>query len=173
MIQQCQINNLLDFTLFNFQEEIALHRVKDSSSLYRMSNSSIVVKGLEVFNDSPEGKSIRSALASFTSKFDKYKSKQLGDLMKPLSEIIRINPEHSLDTNIAEKIFSKVFWQYWHFLERSDQQYLAEVFNKIFVNFIKLSSSLTPQIKSQFCKTLLEQVVALKEPQVRIEPEVL
>jgi hypothetical protein len=41
------------------------------------------------------------------------------------------------------------------------------------VNFIKLTSSLNPQIKSQFCKTLLEQVVAIKEPQVRIEPEVL
>lgn len=112
-------------------------------------------------------------MAGFTSKFAKYKSKQLKDLMKPLSEIIRINPEHSLDTNIAEKIFSKVFWQYWHIIERSDQQYLAEAFNKIFANFIKLTSSLTPQIRSQFCKTLLEQVVALKEPQVRIEPEIL
>jgi hypothetical protein len=53
-------------------------------------------------------------------KFEKYKNKQLNDLMKPLSEIIRINPEHSLGDNIAEKIFSKVFWQFWHFIERSD-----------------------------------------------------
>ena len=77
---------------------------------------------MDVFNQSAEGKAIKSTLMSFTSKFDKYKNKQLKDLMKPLSEIIRINPEHSLDTNIAEKIFSKVFWQYWHFMERSDQQ---------------------------------------------------
>ena len=113
-----------------------------------MSNSSIVIKGLEVFYDSIEGKAIKNTLQSFTNKFAKYKSRKLMDLMKPLSEIIRINPEHSLDTNIAEKIFSKVFWQYWHFIERADQQYLAEAFNKIFVNFIKLTSSLTPQIKS-------------------------
>ncbi len=75
-----------------------------------MSNKSIVVKGLDVLADSDEGKAIRTTLHSFTSKFAKYKSKKLCDLLKPLSEIIRINPEHSLDTNIAEKIFSKVFW---------------------------------------------------------------
>ena len=60
--------------------------------------------------ESDEGKVIKTTLHSFTSKFAKYKSKKLSDLLKPLSEIIRINPEHSLDTNIAEKIFSKVFW---------------------------------------------------------------
>jgi len=75
-----------------------------------MSNQSIVVKGLDVLFDSDEGKVIKTTLHSFTSKFAKYKSKKLSDLLKPLSEIIRINPEHSLDTNIAEKIFSKVFW---------------------------------------------------------------
>ena len=75
-----------------------------------MSNQSIVVKGLDVLADSDEGKVIKTTLHSFTSKFAKYKSKKLSDLLKPLSEIIRINPEHSLDTNIAEKIFSKVFW---------------------------------------------------------------
>lgn len=79
-----------------------------------------MVKGLNVLAESEDGKSIRTTLHSFTSKFAKYKSKKLSDLMKPLSEIIRINPEHSLDTNIAEKIFSKVFWQYWHLIERSD-----------------------------------------------------
>lgn len=30
-----------------------------------------------------------------------------------------------------------------------------------------------PMIKQQFARTLLEQVASLKEPQVRIEPEVL
>ena len=41
--------------------------------------------------------------------------------MQPLTEIIRINPEHNIqDKNIAEKIFSKVFWQYWQILDRAD-----------------------------------------------------
>ena len=42
-----------------------------------------------------------------------YKSLRLEDLLMPLSEIIRINPEHSHDRDIAGKIFSKIFWQYW------------------------------------------------------------
>ena len=64
--------------------------------------------------------------------------------MQPLTEIIRINPEHNLqDKNIAEKIFSKVFWQYWQILDRADQQYLAEAFNKVFLNFIRFTSMLT------------------------------
>lgn len=96
--------------------------------------------------------------------------------MQPLTEIIRINPEHNIqDKNIAEKIFSKVFWQFWHILDRTDQQYLAEAFNKVFLNFIRFTSMLTglPHMKQQFARTLLEQVASLREPQVRIEPEIL
>ena len=63
--------------------------------------------------------------------------------MKPLTEIIRLNPGHAYqEKNIAEKIFTKVFWQYWQVLDRTDQQYLSESFNKIFTNFIKFTSSL-------------------------------
>ena len=77
----------------------------------------------------------------FYSKYQKYRKNTVKDLMQPLLEIIRINPEHTpQDKNIAEKIFSKVFWQYWHILDRSDQQYLGETFNKIFQNFIRLTS---------------------------------
>lgn len=39
-----------------------------------------------------------------------YKTFKLENLLEPLSEIIRINPEHSHDKNVAEKIFSKIFW---------------------------------------------------------------
>lgn len=41
---------------------------------------------------------------------DSYRVLKLEDLLMPLSEIIRINPEHSYDRDIAGKIFSKIFW---------------------------------------------------------------
>lgn len=41
---------------------------------------------------------------------EEYKLVKLENLMMPLSEIIRINPEHSHDRDIAGKIFSKIFW---------------------------------------------------------------
>ena len=96
--------------------------------------------------------------------------------MQPLTEIIRINPDNNIhDKNIAEKIFSKVFWQFWHILDRNDQQYLSEAFNKVFLNFIRFTSMLSQMnyIKQQFARTLLEQIATLKEPQVRLEPEIL
>jgi hypothetical protein len=40
-------------------------------------------------------------------------------------------------------------------------------------NLIKYSSTLTQQIKSLFSRTMFEQVISLKHPQVRVEPEVL
>jgi hypothetical protein len=53
------------------------------------------------------------ALGSFLDDHEIYKKYKLENLLEPLSEIVRINPEHSHDKNIAEKIFSKIFWQYW------------------------------------------------------------
>lgn len=131
-----------------------------------------------MIRQSRDGQSILAAIKPFHDKYNKYVTQQssLKHLMQPLTEIIRINPEHNIqDKNIAEKIFSKVFWQYWHIIDRADQQYLAEAFNKVFLNFIRFTSMLSslPLMKQQFARTLLEQVASLKEPQVRIEPEVL
>jgi hypothetical protein len=38
---------------------VSIHKAKESTTLYRLSNSSVLIKGLDVFNESPEGKSIR------------------------------------------------------------------------------------------------------------------
>jgi hypothetical protein len=124
-----------------------------------------VIEGLDLLNETMEGTQIQKTLEPFMQKYNKYKGRKLNSLMRPLTEIIRLNPEHHYnDKNIAEKIFSKVFWQYWQILDRTDQQYLSESFNKIFQNFIKFTSWLTPHMKSQFGRTLLEQVVLLKDP---------
>jgi len=165
---------LLDFTLVNFQQDIELYKIKDSSNLYKFSALNVKVNDTnEVLDNCEEGRKIKSTLSDFHAKFQKYKNRDLHHLFEPLSEIIRINPEHSHDKNISEKIFSKVFWQLWAILDRPDQQYLAEGFNKLFQNLIRFTSVISPQIKTQFARTMLEQVVALKDPQVRIEPETL
>ena len=41
--------------------------------------------------------------------------------MDPLSEIISINPSHSTDKLISDKLFIKLFWQYWNMLSREEQ----------------------------------------------------
>jgi hypothetical protein len=58
----------------------------------------------------PSYAGIKDALTSFTLNLEEFKQVKLENLLMPLSEIIRINPEHSHDKNIAEKIFSKIFW---------------------------------------------------------------
>ncbi len=40
-------------------------------------------------------------------------------------------------------------------------------------NLIKYTSTLPPQVKTLFTRTMFEQVVSLKQPQVRVEPEIL
>ena len=89
-----------------------------------LSNSSVKLEGTEALSQSQDGVRLLAALKPFHTKYSKYVNTQssLKHLMQPLTEIIRINPEHNIqDKNIAEKIFSKVFWQYWHILDRSDQ----------------------------------------------------
>lgn len=99
---------------------------------------------------------------------------KLENLLMPLSEIIRINPEHSHDRDIAGKIFSKIFWQYWQkILQRQDHAQFASDFNKMTQNMVKFNSVNTVHNKTQFARTMLEQIVALNNPQVRVEPEVL
>lgn len=58
-------------------------------------------------------KKIKEALLGFSDKLQSFKNIRLEDMLLSLSEIIRINPEHSHDRGIAEKIFSKIFWQIW------------------------------------------------------------
>jgi hypothetical protein len=54
---------------------------------------------------------LKKVLKPFAEKYQKYKGRKLSALMKPLTEIIRLNPGHAYqEKNIAEKIFSKVFW---------------------------------------------------------------
>jgi|LauGreDrversion4_2_1035121.scaffolds.fasta_scaffold02830_2 hypothetical protein len=43
----------------------------------------------------------------------------------------------------------------------------------MFQNLIKWDSSLTPTIRTQFVKSMFEAASVLKNPQIRIEPEVL
>ena len=143
-----------------------------------LSNRQVVIANREQISQSQDGQRLLEALKPFYTKYQKYVGQQsrLAHLMQPLTEIIRINPENQIqDKNIAEKIFSKVFWQYWHILDRNDQQYLAEALNKVFVNFIRFTTTVQnyPTLKQQFARTLLEQVASLKEPQVRLEPEIL
>lgn len=137
------LKDLLEFTLYNFGEDVSLQKIKNSTNLCPLSNKHVKMQNSEAVRLSPDGRRIIEALQPFHSKYQKYVKKQssLKNLMQPLTEIIRFNPEHNVqDKNIAEKIFSKVFWQYWHILERNDQQYLAEAFNKVFINFIRFTS---------------------------------
>ena len=108
------LKDLLEFTLYNFSENVSLQKIKNSTNLCPLSNRSLVqLEGTEALQQSQDGQNILAALKPFHDKYRKYVSKQssLKHLMQPLTEIIRINPEHNIqDKNIAEKIFSKVFW---------------------------------------------------------------
>ena len=78
---------------------------------------------------------------------------------------MRINPEHSHDKNIAEKLFSKIFWQLWErVFSREQQQNLAADLNKLLQNLVKNMGAISTHVKTQFARTMLEQVVALKQP---------
>ena len=119
------LKDLLEFTLYNFSEhDASLQKIKNSTNLCPLSNKHVTVQGVEALRMSPDGMRIVESLKPFVTKYKKYVGQQssLKHLMQPLTEIIRLNPEHNVqDKNIAEKIFSKVFWQYWHILDRSDQ----------------------------------------------------
>jgi len=53
---------------------------------------------------------ITNSLEKFVIDFRSYKNWTLENIISPMSDILRINPEHSHDKNIAEKIFSKIFY---------------------------------------------------------------
>ena len=60
------------------------------------------------------------------------------ELTNPLSDIISINPSHSTDKLLSDKIFIKVFWQFWNIISREEQQVLGETINKFFTRTIQL-----------------------------------
>jgi len=128
----CQINNLLDFTLFNFRQDTSLYKIRESSRLISMHSKACRFVGIETLANNESYTRIAMALGGFLDNHKIYKKYKLENLLEPLSEIIRINPEHSHDKNIAEKIFSKIFWQYWQkMLSRQDHLILAADFNKM------------------------------------------
>ena len=70
-----------------------------------------MIEGIELLDQTKEGVELKKVLKPFAEKYQKYKGRKLSALMKPLTEIIRLNPGHAYqEKNIAEKIFSKVFW---------------------------------------------------------------
>jgi hypothetical protein len=111
--QFAQVNLLLDFTLFNFKKEVSIFEIKESSRLTQMHNPGVKIVVSEETRKSAAFQNVVTSLEFFNSNLNGYKRFVLEDLMQPLSEIIRINPEHSHDRDIAGKIFSKIFWQYW------------------------------------------------------------
>jgi len=129
-----QVNLLLDFTLFNFKQDVPLYQIKDSSSLLPLHSRRVRYEPMtDEVRNSPQFKRIQEAMSDFYEMHNEFKNLKLENLLEPLSEIIRINPEHSHDKNIAEKIFSKIFWQYWQkMLQAHDHNQLAGDFNKMF-----------------------------------------
>lgn len=72
---------------------------------------------------------LNGILGGFVKKVDKFKTMKLQSLLEPLSEIISINPSHSTDKLISDKLFIKLFWQYWNIMTREEQQYLSDCIN--------------------------------------------
>jgi len=115
---------------------------------------------------------LQDYLENFTRKLKKYKHLTLKNLMEPLSEIISINPSHSTDKLLSDKLFIKLFWQYWNIFSREEQQIMADNINKFFLKSMQQVQMQDAYKKFCFAKTFLEAVSSL-QPQVRIEPEIL
>jgi hypothetical protein len=113
-----------------------------------------------------------TTLNPFKEKIKKYRSLNMGVLLEPLSEIVSMNPSHSTDKLLSDKLFIKIFWQYWNILKREEQQFMSESINKFFLRTIPIIQSSDNYRKFSFPKTFLESVAALS-PQIRLEPEVL
>ena len=76
-------------------------------------------------------------------------------MLRLLSEIIRLNPEHC-DKLIADRIFMKIFWQFWlKIFQRQDHMILSADFQKLLMNMIKFGHVFS-QSKAQFPRTMLE-----------------
>lgn len=82
-------------------------------------------------------------------------------LMDSLSDIISINPSHSTDKLLSDKIFIKVFWQFWNLISREEQQYMGESINKFFIKTVPLISTHDGLRKYSFAKTFLEALSAV------------
>jgi hypothetical protein len=123
---------LLDFTLYNFKQNVSIYSIRDSSKLIEMHSSQLRFEVPPDVMQHASYKRIASSLEFFGTRLNEFRGLMLEDLLMPLSEIIRINPEHSHDRDIAGKIFSKIFWQYWQkILQRQDHHQLAFDFNKM------------------------------------------
>lgn len=82
-------------------------------------------------------------------------------LIDPLSEIISMNPSHSTDKLLSDKLFVKVFWQFWNMISRNEQEFLSESINRFFIRTIPIISTADAMRKNSFPKTFLESVAAL------------
>lgn len=109
-IQFCQINNLLDFLLYSFKQDTKMSKIRESSRLISMHSETVRFVMSDEAKEHEFYKNTRQVLLGFTENLQAYKNIRLEDMLLSLSEIIRINPEHSHDRGIAEKIFSKIFW---------------------------------------------------------------
>lgn len=92
------LKDLLEFTLFNFGEEVSLQNIKNSTNLCPLSCKQVRFEGQKNLRLEPDGARILESLQPFHRKYVKYVTTQssLKHLMQPLTEIIRINPEHNI-----------------------------------------------------------------------------
>eukprot|EP00347_Sterkiella_histriomuscorum_P010775 403374964 len=170
-------SQLLDFTLFNFRTDTPLTKSKYSSRLFPLYNLSIKFEKQVSLEENPlrvansEYNRLSTHLQQFSECVNKYSQMKLKDIMNPISEIISINPSHSTDKNISDKLFVKLFYQYWSIQSREEQQILTESINQFLISTIPLISNQDFR-KNVFPKTFLESLATLS-PQIRIEPEVL
>jgi hypothetical protein len=87
-----------------------MSKIRESSRLISMHSDNVQFIMSDEAKEHELYKKTKHALLGFTDKLQSYKNIRLEDMLLSLSEIIRINPEHSHDRGIAEKIFSKIFW---------------------------------------------------------------
>ena len=158
-------SQLLDFTLFNFRQDVPLKKTQYSSRLFPLYSLNIhfdtkIELDNPMIGEISEYNKLQTYLSPFAAKVNKYKKMQLSALMGPLSEIISINPSHSTDKLFSDKLFIKLFWQYWNLLQREEQQYLSESINHFFLDTIPMVNNQDFR-KNSFPKTLLESVAAL------------
>ena len=73
--ESANLKDLLEFTLFNFNENVKLQKIKNSTNLCPLSNSQVVLEGTEVLRQSADGVRILTALKPFHDKYKKYVTK--------------------------------------------------------------------------------------------------
>jgi hypothetical protein len=115
------MSQFLDFTLYSFKGNVKFTKTKLSSRLFPLSNIIIKFDKVLELKEISSNKKILGDLSRFKDRMDKYGKKQMKSLLDPLSEIVSINPSHSSDKLLADKIFIKIFWQYWNMLTREEQ----------------------------------------------------